>query len=131
LGIIFRKYSTGTPEALFDSFQREIKSNNISEFNVTKVMNSWTRQSGFPLINVVFKNNTATLTQTRFYLRPTRNETSPNIWMIPINWATRSNPNFNNTEKVVWLDKKLKCIEIKDLKNKDWIIFNLQQTGEL
>lgn len=127
--IFFSKYSTGTPEALFEAFQTEINTDKSIKLNVTKLMNTWTRQSGFPAINAELIGNTVKLSQKRFYLRSSQNLTSKALWSVPINWATRSDPNFLDTKAKEYLQRNFKSVEIKNV-DKDWVIFNVQQTGK-
>lgn len=91
-------------------------------------MNSWTLQPGFPVINVHFTGDVVQLKQKRFLLGRSEDVTNNPTWIIPINWATSSHPNFDNTRKVTWFTKNQTSITIKNA-NKDWVIFNIQQTG--
>ena len=124
----YSKYSTGTPEALFDAFQKEVDSDKSITLNVKEIMNSWTTQSGFPVLNVNFNGNKVNYTQERFYLRRSKNEEA--TWAIPLNWATKSSPNFTDTRKIQLLNTKSGEITIENA-DKDWVIFNLQQTGKV
>ncbi|KAB7497104.1 Aminopeptidase N [Armadillidium nasatum] len=99
---------------------------------VKEIMDTWTLQMGFPVLNVTNnKNGKATLTQERFLL--SKNASSSNTkdsyrWWIPITFASRENPNFNVTNPKLWMSPKesTKTIEIpKD----GWVIFNNKQTG--
>ncbi|XP_031788189.1 uncharacterized protein LOC100124285 [Nasonia vitripennis] len=124
------KFSTGTPEALFEAFQTEVNADKSIKLNVTKLMNTWTRQSGFPVVKaeLIGNSNVVKLSQQRFYLRPSQNTTSKALWYVPINWATKSDLNFQNTTAKEYLSKKMKSVEIKNA-GKDWVIINVQQTG--
>lgn len=55
-------------------------------------------------------------------------------WWVPYNFAVRGQPNFDDTTPDGWLTKSQKSITInpspaKDWSNKDWIVFNKQQTS--
>ncbi|KAL7640964.1 UNVERIFIED_CONTAM: hypothetical protein RMT77_008101 [Armadillidium vulgare] len=100
---------------------------------VKEIMDTWTLQKGFPVLNVVTddRNGTATLTQERFLL--SKNASSSNTsdsyrWWIPISFASESNPNFNVTNPKFWLspNESRKIIEINKT---GWVIFNNKQTG--
>lgn len=93
-------------------------------------LNSWTLQAGFPVVDVHFTGDTARLKQKRFIIGISEDVTDNSTWIIPINWATSSYPNFNDTRKVNWLTKNQSSITIRNA-NKDWVIFNIQQTGTI
>ncbi|XP_058791260.1 putative aminopeptidase-2 [Phymastichus coffea] len=123
-----RKFDAAKPEDLFKAFQTEINNSQMmTKFNVTELMNSWTLQSGFPVLNVNFENDEmATITQTRFYLNSKKEDNS--TWVIPLSWTTESNPNFEDTKKVTFLQDQTNTVKIKKSKN-EWVILNLQQMG--
>lgn len=90
-------------------------------------MNSWTLQKGFPVLNIEFKDDeTATIKQSRFYQRAKKEDST--TWEIPLSWATKSNPNFNDTRDITWIRNKHNFVTIKREKD-DWVIFNVQQMG--
>ncbi|KAJ8681953.1 hypothetical protein QAD02_017745 [Eretmocerus hayati] len=125
------KHSTGAPELLFKAFQDEMKSQKKEKFDVAEVMNSWTTQPGFPVLSVNFSYDSEKvhLSQSRFHLRPPANETDKSTWIIPINWATKSNPNFNTVDSVIWMENEnVKEVSFKR-KPDDWVILNIQQLG--
>ena len=123
------QYSHVTPELLYEAFEEEIETHNF-KLNITieKLMNSWTLQPGFPVIHVKFNNTKVHIKQKRFLLKPSKDVINGSTWIVPISWATATNPNFNNTTKVIWLSESEKYITIEN-SNKDWVIFNIQQTG--
>lgn len=95
-------------------------------------MNSWVNYAGYPLITVTrdYKTNKVELKQERFFNyhlteNLTRNE---HIWSVPINYATASNPNFNDTRPEFWLEESSSNVQL-NVDSKDWIILNKQQTG--
>ncbi|KAJ8681954.1 hypothetical protein QAD02_017746 [Eretmocerus hayati] len=125
------KHSTGAPELLFKAFQDEMKNQEKDKFDVAEVMNSWTTQPGFPVLSVNFSYDSEKvhLSQSRFHLRPPANETDKSTWIIPINWATKSDPNFDTVGSVIWMENEnVKEISFKR-KPDDWVILNIQQTG--
>ncbi|KAL7288625.1 hypothetical protein TKK_0017359 [Trichogramma kaykai] len=125
-----RQYSFGTPTALFIPFQKQIGSGkSLTKFDVIEVMNSWTKQSGFPVVHASFKNGSMILTQKRFYTRPPNNSNSKSIWNIPITYTTRTVADFSDLRDVFWLKDKTATLEVRNANINDWIILNLQQAG--
>ncbi|XP_014606106.1 PREDICTED: uncharacterized protein LOC106787883 [Polistes canadensis] len=122
-----RKYNVATPEDLYQAISNQLPDQTSSN-GVSKFLNSWTTQAGFPVVNVTIDSNgLATLSQERFFLRNENGESVKNIWEIPITWTSEKNPNFNNTKPQFWLNQ----IEMKIMTNNSegWKIFNIQQAG--
>ena len=90
----------------------------------------------------------------KYFQKPFLDSSQNSLWWIPINWATKSQPEFSQTTPKVWLNPQrnhttifldeenycLNCFEINDIsqnitqsENKntemDWIIINIQYTG--
>lgn len=99
--------------------------------NISTVLSSWTNQRGHPILLVErdYPSGSITISQKRFLTsRTMENDTS--LWYIPLNYATKNTPNFNDTSATFWLDEKSKTISLShNLSADEWIIFNKQQTG--
>ncbi|XP_043498883.1 putative aminopeptidase-2 [Polistes fuscatus] len=122
-----RKYNVATPEDLYKAISNQL-ADETSANGVSKFLNSWTTQAGFPVVNVTIDSDgLATLSQERFFLRNENGESVENIWEIPITWTSEKNPNFNNTKPQFWLNQ----IEMKIMtdNSEGWKIFNIQQAG--
>lgn len=98
--------------------------------DVHAIMSTWELQAGVPIVTVSRSSNVLHLQQTRFFYA---NETSDNLWHVPINYAVASDPNFNETTADLWFTGRE--LEIRNdsapkpwLPN-DWIVFNVQQSG--
>lgn len=110
-----------------------MKQDNVLDrtLNVHSIFSSWTNQKGYPLLSVVrnYKSNTVSLKQSRFTsYHDAVNDTA--AWWIPYNYATASDPNFNETRPIGWLAPAAQTIEIEgNWSSKDWVLFNKQQTG--
>ncbi len=57
----------------------------ISHQPVKKFMQAWTSQTGFPLVRADVNEHTVELSQSRFYLNPTSDKETTNVWPIPLN----------------------------------------------
>lgn len=118
---------TTVPEKLFEAFQNEVgKKVDMSEF-----MGSWVYNPGYPLIHVTVDDDRkhATIKQKRF-LRNDPNHEDETLYQVPINFASdKENSDFRDTSPYdILKEEKLK---IKFSEPVDWVIFNVQQTGEL
>ncbi|XP_020287873.1 aminopeptidase N isoform X2 [Pseudomyrmex gracilis] len=104
--------------------------------NVKQIMDTWTLQTGFPVVTVTrnYNANSVTLTQERFLLHSggTVVTTSPfePLWWIPITYTSEKQLNFNNTRPMKWM-KAERSITLNDLdvNSSQWVIFNVQETG--
>ncbi|XP_059490233.1 aminopeptidase N isoform X2 [Neocloeon triangulifer] len=103
-----------------------------SSMSVAKIMNTWTLQTGFPVIKVDrnYPDGSAVIKQSRFLLNPDSNVTKQEYWWVPITYTTASVKDFNTTKPSLWLKKEPKST-ISDLPRGDteWLILNIQQTG--
>lgn len=108
-------------------------------------MDTWTEQKGYPLITVTRDQYTRKIKITQEYFRPYEyieyenkdvrenliNTDITNIkWWVPINFATRTDPNFSSTLATHWLSPKAEELVIDGIDPQDWIIVNVQQTGK-
>lgn len=120
-------FRTTTPEKLYSVLRRFAD----DKIDVSAMMDSWTRQSGYPLVtvNVHADRRNVSISQKRFFLKDKGNSTTK--WDIPLNWATAwDNANFTRTNPQFILSKSAdKPLELQLINKTEWIIFNVQQTG--
>lgn len=116
------------PGHLYAAIQRSVNSSNI---NVEALMSTWELQAGFPVLTVSRNfGGQIEITQERFFYD--RNRISENLWSIPINFATASNPDFSSTlASDFWVATRTYSLQ-ESSKSKmytqgDWIIVNVQQ----
>ncbi|KAK6644232.1 hypothetical protein RUM43_000499 [Polyplax serrata] len=111
-----------------------VMSKNMS---VKTIMDTWTLQTGFPVINVKrdYNNGKAVLNQEIFLLFKSTGSKSKGkrsekvLWWVPITYTTSQQLNFNKTYPSHWF-KREEQISIENLPSeKDWILLNIQQTG--
>lgn len=101
--------------------------------DVAVVMDSWTLQTGFPVLTVTrnYDNGSVLFTQERFVLinETFEKEKSP-IWWIPVSYTTATEKDFMSTRPKLWLkgERSLVVPNIT-MKREDWLIVNVQQTG--
>lgn len=95
-------YQNAETSDLFAILQNGVR----SDLNVTAIMDTWTRQMGFPVVNVVKNGDVCTLTQKRFLADPRAiyDPAESNYgykWTIPITYTTSA----NSEPTLVWFDK--------------------------
>lgn len=98
-------------------------------------MDTWTLQTGFPVVMVSLENNLVTLEQERFVYSNTSKaildqEDMDPLWWIPVSFTTSEEMNFNKTQPSKWIPRTKKYqFEDGNLGQSRWHIFNIQQTG--
>jgi len=101
------------------------------DLTVKKIMDTWTLQMGYPVVDVNFNaDGTADLKQERFLLVKNENSTDKHDykWWIPISYTSQDRPNFEETKPAVWMDSASK--RMTDMPPMSaWKVFNIQQTG--
>ncbi|XP_011828255.1 PREDICTED: aminopeptidase Q [Mandrillus leucophaeus] len=122
-------YSNAEQDDLWRHFQMAIddQSTVILPATIKKIMDSWTHQSGFPVITL--NVSTGIMKQEPFYLEKVKNQTlltSNDTWIVPILWIKNG-----TTQSLVWLDQRSKVfpeMQVSD-SDHDWVILNLNMTG--
>lgn len=85
---------------LWDAFEK------VSRKPIKKIMNSWTKQMGFPLLKISNKKSDLYLAQERFFSSriSRKNNKNKSLWQIPVSYNI---PNKNeNIQKTILLNKK-------------------------
>nr|CAD7397318.1 unnamed protein product [Timema poppensis] len=140
IGLMFDDISYNKAEAndlfkaLEEQYKEDFPNSELSAEELQDVFESWTLQMGYPVITVTrdYALGTVNVNQERFLL--TRNNTADDedySWWVPLTYTTSDELNFINTSTKVWLNRteESKNITILNIKEKDWIIFNIQQIG--
>ncbi|XP_026478385.1 aminopeptidase N-like isoform X2 [Ctenocephalides felis] len=113
-----------TAEALQSSEQ-------ILPANVTvkDIMDTWTLQAGFPVLDVKRHGKEVTFTQSKFIL-PSNDSSDGSRWWLPISLTSASDLNAT-TKPVLWLSPKSDSLSFTPPKanENDYILANLNQTG--
>jgi len=97
---------------LWEAFEK------VSGKKVKKMMNSWTKQTGYPLVEMKKSGLGATLCQERFYSSRKQKDKNKTFWQIPISYSYTKNEKENVDQ--IFLEKKSLKINNKPEKlNKD------------
>ncbi|KAF3426305.1 LOW QUALITY PROTEIN: hypothetical protein E2986_13349 [Frieseomelitta varia] len=120
-----RKYDVATPEDLFDAISEKIEDEEIKN-SIPDIMNSWTIQSGYPVVQAIQNGNHLVLSQQRFFLDP--EDSSTESWHIPITWTNLNESNFSDTKTKHWFKRDQREIRIT-LPTSDLYLLNVRQAG--
>ncbi|KAL5284040.1 hypothetical protein ACFFRR_006359 [Megaselia abdita] len=126
------KFSSADERDLFQSLQEEVNKSedNIfqGESTIDTMFSTWTQQEGIPIISIVRNYHTGEITiQQKF-------KNSNELWYIPLNFATKSQPDFIRT-KADYIMPAVRQVTIKlsdlniTLEKDDWLLVNKQRTG--
>ncbi|CAG7722585.1 unnamed protein product [Allacma fusca] len=122
---------------LFDSFQK------LAELNKSKlpagerihnILETWTSQSGYPLVRVSGSgNNKLYLHQEKFLLNQGSKATNAEegYWYIPVKIVGAGNPDFSDKTPTLWIPNNVSTMAFTDpsIDTKQWLIVNPDVTG--
>ncbi|XP_076637043.1 uncharacterized protein LOC143349583 [Colletes latitarsis] len=122
------EYGSVTSDDLWEAMQSVLNKTDYANIQMKEVMDSWIEQTGYPLVTVTRNYTTGNVT-IRQEPSPFSRDKTMRKWWIPINYATKSAPDFSKTKPIHWLRPSDKDITIQGIDVDDWIIVNLQHTG--
>merc|ERR1712223_1454284 len=133
--LTFRKGLSNYLEAFkYDAAEQAHRDGTLpNDLTVKIIMDTWTLQMGFPVVNVHrnYNDNSATVSQERFLISKSENNPDKHnyMWWIPLTYA-EAGGDFENTKNNLWMSDTEKSKKISDLPNADKaVIFNVQETG--
>ncbi|XP_039749448.1 aminopeptidase N-like isoform X2 [Pararge aegeria] len=104
------KYQNAEENDLWDAMSEATKSDpSLKGLSVKEFMNSWTRQPGYPVVNVNRDYDTGYVTfqQELFRNSPELSKNKDLKWRIPISYTTMDVPTGNwSTKPKLWLNEK-------------------------
>lgn len=119
------KYKNTVTEDLWDSLEK------ASGKPVGKVMSTWTKQMGFPVVKVTQKqdgnNRILQLTQEKFNADGKTKEGESKEWLVPISISTSESP--SQAVKHVLLDKPSMEVVLENVKPDSWVKLNCGTVG--
>ncbi|XP_052756052.1 glutamyl aminopeptidase-like isoform X2 [Galleria mellonella] len=127
-----KKYEFGNTvtQDLLSSLEPYFKKDNPN-LNITHIMDTWTRQMGYPVLTVSNgdDHNTYIITQTRFLLDSEAVYKNDSVygyrWFIPITYKTNKGPN----QSIVWFGNTEDNVQLKLNADEDWLKINNNQVG--
>jgi aminopeptidase N len=118
---------------LIDAFTTVLNQAGRDDFNFEKALRTWETQAGFPVITVSYISSSQNfrITQERFFENKNLGVNDTSSFYIPLNFATASNPNFEDTSITdFFIDgPPVKFISLPGFNTNQWFIFNKQQLG--
>ncbi|XP_063824395.1 membrane alanyl aminopeptidase-like [Ostrinia nubilalis] len=132
--LVDRSFNTAQPIHLFEALQTEaVAAGAIAQygddFNVIDYYKTWTEQAGHPVLNVEVDHQTGQMTiyQRRFNINSGYSTATTN-WIVPITFATASDPDFEDTKPSHIIRDAITVIDRNSIGD-EWVVFNKQQAG--
>lgn len=132
-----KAYQSAEQNDLWNALTKQAHKDKVLDpsMNVKEIMDTWTLQTGFPVVTVTrnYQTGGASITQDRFMLqnssKVTTTEPEP-LWWIPITYTSEKKLNFERTRPSHWM-KAERSITLENLSAdvSEWVIFNVQETG--
>lgn len=100
-----------------------------SEMDVKKIMDSWTLQSGYPVVTVtVDRNHSSVLISQQRYALPKLDETDNSRWVIPITYETQANRTQDGVPSY-WLSESKNITLLNVVDPEHWLYVNIKRAG--
>ena len=111
---------------------REFEALDSTDLPVSDIMDTWTKQMGYPVLNVErLTDNRYRLTQTR-YLRSQNQTYNASVspygysWDVPVTWVSSASP---DTASLAWLKRNESELRLQFPNGTTWVKFNVGQRG--
>lgn len=127
---IYSAYQSATQDDLWSHYTLTAQNQSLipSTVTVKELMNSWSMQSGYPLVTITrnYSTGVATINQTK--MTEGSNLTSDELWYIPITYITKTEAEI----KEIWLEHTRETnLNLSGLVNASWILANIEETGKI
>lgn len=132
LKVFLKKYEYGNvlQDDLWECMTDQAHKDGTLQPNMTvkQVMDTWTLQAGYPVVNVTRDGNDIILTQQRYMLPDSLNNDTTK-WFVPISFGTAKK--IADTEAPeYWLPNTDESLTIKNVvEEADYVFINLNRTG--
>ncbi|KAF5299269.1 hypothetical protein FQA39_LY02442 [Lamprigera yunnana] len=123
-----RMYSSAEQDDLWHALSEEAHRKNVlsKDLSVKKIMDTWTLQSGFPLVTVSrsYETHSVTFKQEKFSLETIKIDTA--TWWIPITYTTK----ISEHVKSFWMPTDNTVVNQSiTVPDTDWLLVNVDQRG--
>lgn len=120
-------------QPLVDAFNTEMMIQGLTDFDFDVAFRTWELQRGYPVIHVSYADTRQfDITQQRFYTLRNESLGDTSSWYIPLNFATASDPNFEDTKITnYFVNGQVRyLIDVPtQFDANQWFVFNKQQLG--
>ncbi|GJQ74269.1 hypothetical protein Trydic_g19168 [Trypoxylus dichotomus] len=115
------KYETVSQKDFWNSINDLAEDYLPAQINISDIMETWSSQSGYPLITVLRNETTQSLqvNQSKFQAI---NDSDSSLWIVPLNYVIG-----NGDERKLWLTNR--SITVANVSSDKWVLFNVKRTG--
>ena len=112
--------------AVTDDLWKALEEASPDHLPVKQIMDSWTRQVGYPVLHVEYlQNGKLRLRQEMYRGKRNNANVSKQKWHVPVTWIT----NESNKTRMKMFGKNDKNLKISVAKTASWVKFNVGQQG--
>ncbi|XP_041971233.1 aminopeptidase N-like isoform X2 [Aricia agestis] len=126
------KFQNAEENDLWAAMSKSVESDpELKTLSMVKFMNSWTRQAGYPVVNVIRDYDTGRVTFQQKLFTSTNDPhkaTAKQIWRIPISYVISNTTDTANTKPKVWLNDKQLSTEL-DIRRDQALYVNVDAVG--
>lgn len=97
------------------------------DFDVKKIMDTWTLQAGYPVVTVVRKETNVTISQQK-YMLPSVDHTDTTRWVIPITYETKAQRTQEGLP-TYWLSNSENLTIPNAVDPTHWLYVNIKRAG--
>lgn len=124
------QYQPVSAQDLIDSFYRA----GVIDFDFEAAFRSWELQAGYPVINVIYDQQSRRfwINQQRYLTFKNQTTDEPSHWIIPLNFAIQSDSDFLDTRITNYFPSNVDMFTVTApaaFDSSQWFIFNKQQLG--
>lgn len=106
----------------------------FTDFTFATAFRTWEQQKGYPVVHCSYSDAARQfqISQERYFTQKPAVSNDTSNWHIPINFATQSNPDFDDTRITNYFSNGLPTTTIpvpESFAANQWFIFNKQQLG--
>ncbi|XP_029346688.1 aminopeptidase N [Acyrthosiphon pisum] len=124
------KFANADQDDLWSLLTEEAHRQGTLDKNITvkQIMDSWTLQTGYPVLKVVrdYSAGTVTLSQERYLSIKSNSTDNKTCWWIPITMTTSGD--INQTNATFWLNCENNDLTTPLANDIEWVIYNMQMT---
>lgn len=99
------------------------------DLTVKEIMDTWTVQAGYPILNVSRNGTNIHISQARYLFPSGANKTDTQTWYIPITYVTQANQTHQSAVPLHWLKNDEHLTLENVVEPEHWIYFNVRRSG--
>lgn len=123
------QYSNAVQDDLWNTWTKSGHKHDTlpKELDIKTIMDTFTLQAGYPVLQVHKNETNFILTQSRYKL-PSNDPNDTSKWFIPITFSTKNIPQSEIPKK--WFRNDETSLELNGIvEDKEWIYFNVNRSG--